>query len=131
MAQSVTIWHSGAVTGQPLAVPGGPSLSDMMNTSFSNTYSASQASRLSVVAATDSVPFVVAFGSVTKVRFLGIRVINGSSIKALLTSPSGTDQALKTSSMLLWHSPNSGDEITAIKLVGTADIELLIAGDVS
>ena len=27
--------------------------------------------------------------------------------------------------------PNSGDEITAIKLVGTADIEILIAGDVS
>ena len=131
MAQSVTIWHSGAVTGQPLAVPGGPSLSDMMNTSFSNTYSASQASRLSVVGATDLSPFVVAFGSVTKARFLGIRVINGSSIKALLTSPSGTDQALKTSSLLLWNSPNSGDEITAINLVGTADIELLIAGDVS
>lgn len=131
MAQSVTIWHSGAVTGQPLAVPGGPSLSDMMNTSFSNTYTASQSSRLSVVGATDSVPFVVALGSVVKVHFLGLRVINGSSIKVLLTSPSGTDQALKTSSLLLWHSPNSGDEFTAIKLVGTADIELLIVGNVS
>jgi hypothetical protein len=131
MAQSVTIWHSGAMTGQPLAVPGGPSLSDMMNTSFNGTYSASQSSRLSVVGATDLVPFAVAFGSVTKARSLGMRVINGSSIKVLLTSPSGTDQALKTSSMLLWHSPNSGDEITAIKLVGTADIELLIAGDVT
>jgi hypothetical protein len=103
----------------------------MLNTSFSGTYSASKATRLSVVGATDLSPYTVALDSITKARFLGVRVINGSSIKMLLTSPSGTDQALKVSSMLLWHSPNSGDEITAIKLVGTADIELLIAGDVS
>jgi hypothetical protein len=131
MAQSVTIWHSGSVTGQPLSVPGGPSLYDMMNTSFNGTYGASKATRLSVIGATDLLPYSVAFDSLTKARFLGLRVINGSSIKALLTSPSGTDQAIKVSSMLLWHSPNSGDEITAIKLVGTADIELLIAGDVT
>ena len=131
MAQSVTIWHSGAVTGQPTPVPGGPSLSDMLNTSFNGTYAASKATRLSVVGATDLVPFAVAFDSITKARFVGLRVINGSSIKMLLTSPSGTDQALKVSSLVLWHSPNSGDEITAINLVGTADIELLIAGDVS
>ena len=131
MAQSVTIWHSGSVTGQPTPVPGGPSLSDMLNTSFNGTYAASKATRLSVVGATDLVPYAVAFYSITKGRFLGLRVINGSSIKVLITSPSGTDQAIKVSSLLLWHSPNSGDEITAINLVGTADIELLIAGDVS
>jgi len=131
VAQSVTIWHSGSVTGQPTPVPGGPSLSDMLNTSFNGTYAASKATRLSVVGATDLVPYAVAFDSITKGRFLGLRVINGSSIKVLITSPSGTDQAIKVSSLLLWHSPNSGDEITAINLVGTADIELLIAGDVS
>lgn len=130
MAQAVTIWHAGAVTGQPTPVPGGPSLADMLNTSFNGTYAASKATRLSVVGATDIAPYAVSFDSITKARFIGCRVINGSSIKALLTSPSGTDQAIKVSSMLLWHSPNSGDEITAIKLVGTADIELLIAGDV-
>ena len=131
MAQSVTIWHSGAVTGQPTPVPGGPSLSDMLNTSFCGTYGSSKAGRPSVVGATDLVPYVVTLDTITKVRFLGIRVINGSSIKVKLTSPAGTDQVLQVSSLLLWHSPNSGDEITAIKLVGTADIELLIAGDVS
>ena len=131
MAQSVTIWHAGAVTGQPTPVPGGPSLSEMLNTSFNGTYGASKGTRLSVVGATDLSPYTVSLDSITKARFLGLRVINGSSIKALLTSPSGTDQAIKVSSLLLWHSPNSGDEITAIKLVGTADIELLIAGAVS
>lgn len=131
MAQSVTIWHSGAVTGQPVPFPGGPSLADMLNTSFNQTYSASKASRLSVVGATDLVPYVVTLDSITKARFIGLRVINGASIKMLLTSPSGTDQALNVSSMFLWNAPNSGDEITAIKLVGTADIELLVAGDVT
>ena len=131
MAQAVTIWHSGAVSGQPLSVPGGPSLADTLNTSFQGTYAASKASRLSVVGATDITPYVFPMDSVVKARFVGLRVINGSSIKAKLTSPSGTDQAIQVSSLLLWHSPNSGDEITAIKLVGTADIEILIAGDVS
>jgi len=131
MAQAVTIWHSGAVSGQPHAAPCGPSLSDTLNTSFQNTYSASKASRLSVVAATDQTPYTFPLDSITKARFIGVRVLNGASIKILLTSASGTDQALKTCSLLLWNSSNSGDEITAIKLVGTADLEILIAGDVS
>jgi hypothetical protein len=131
MAQSVTIWHAGAVTGSAHAVPGGPSLMDLLNTSFSWTYGSSKACRPSVVGATDIAPYVVSLDTITKVRFIGIRVINGSSIKLVLTSPSGTDQAFKTSSLWLWNSPNAGDEFTAIKLVGTADIELVIAGDVS
>jgi hypothetical protein len=103
----------------------------MLNTSFQGTYSASKSSRLSVVGATDLSPYVFPMDSVAKARAIGMRVINGASIKALLTSPVGTDQAISTGSLLLWHSPNPGDEITAIKLVGTADIEILIAGDVS
>ena len=121
--------HSGAVTGMPTNSPCGPTLSDTLRTDFQGTYSASKSSRLAIVNATDATPYVVALDSITKIRFLALRVINGASIKALLTSPSGSDQAIKTSSLLLWHSPNSGDEITAIKLVGTADIELMIAGD--
>ena len=132
MAQASTIWHSGAVTRQPVSsFPGGPSLSDMLNTSFQGTYGATKSAALSIVGATLGSPFVLDMDSVVKARFLGIRVLNGPSIQLLITSPSGTDQAIKTSSLLLWHSPNSGDELTAIKLVGTADIEILIAGDVS
>ena len=131
MAPAVTIWHTGAVSGQPFSTPCGPSLADTLNTSFQGTYSASKASRLSVVGATDLAPYTVALDSIVKARFIGMRVINGSSIKILLTSAAGDSQALTTGSLLLWHSPNSGDEITAIKLVGTADIEIMVAGDVS
>ena len=129
MSQAATIAHSGAVSGYPVGSPCGPTLSDTLRTDFQGTYSASKSSRLAIVNATNATPYVVALDSITKIRFLALRVINGASIKALLTSPSGSDQAIKTSSLLLWHSPNSGDEITTIKLVGTADIELMIAGD--
>jgi hypothetical protein len=131
MPQSTTIWHTGNVTGRPSPTVGGPSLSEYLDTSFTGTYSASTAKRMTVVGATDIAPFTVALDSISKVRFLGLRVVNGASLKLLLTSASGTDQAVKVSSLWLWHSPNAGDEITAIKLVGTADIELMIAGDVS
>ena len=130
MAQAVTIWHNGAISGQPAMVPNGPSLADTLNTSFSATYSASKASRLSVVGATDVSPYILPLDSITKVRFFALRVLNGPSIKVKLTSAAGADQA-QSGTFFLWNSPNSGDEITAIKLVGTADIELMIAGDVS
>jgi hypothetical protein len=129
LSQAATIFHSGAVSGSPVNSPCGPTLSDTLRTDFQGTYGASKSSRMVIVGATDAVPYVVTLDSVVKIRFLALRVINGASIKALLTSASGSVQALKTSSLLLWHSPNSGDEITAIKLVGTADIELMIAGD--
>jgi hypothetical protein len=131
MGQSVSIWHTGAVSVHPLSSPCSPSLGGVFNTAFQGTYTAAKAADLGVVGATDLAPFVVAFDSVLKARFICLRVTNGSSIKVLITSPSGTDQAIKVSSIWIWHSPNPGDEITAIKLVGTADIEIMIAGDVS
>lgn len=130
MAQATTIWHNGLVNGTP-AVVGSivPSLQDSLNTTFQGTYQASTAKRLTVMG-TDQAPVAVALDSVAKARFVGLRVVNGS-LKMLLTTPSGSDQAVRVSGLFLWHSPNAGDEITAIKLVGTADIELLIAGDLS
>ena len=86
--------------------------------------------RLSVVGATDLSPYVVSLDTITKVRFLIIKVVNGASIKAVLTSAAVADQAL-SGTTFIWNSLNAGDEITAIKLVGTADVELMIAGDVS
>ena len=131
MPQSTTIWHTGNVTGRPSPTTGGPSLSDSFDTSFTGTYSSGTSKRLTVIGATDIAPFAVAMDSVAKARFIAMRIVNGASLKVLLTSAAGADQAIKVSSVLIWHSPNAGDEITAIKLVGTADIELMIAGDVS
>jgi hypothetical protein len=129
VSQAATLWHSGALTGQPVGSPCGPTLSDTMRTDFQGIYGASKSSRIAVVAATDIAPYTVTLDTIAKVRLLALRVVNGASIKVLFTSASGSDQAIKVSSLMLWHSPNAGDELTAIKLVGTADIEIMIAGD--
>lgn len=130
MAQSRTVWVNGAVSVSPIPVSGGPTLSDNMAISLTSTFQASKAVPLSI-AATDGSPFALSLDSIVKVRFLALKVNSGASVKMLLTSADGTEQKLQVSGLLLWHAPNAGDEITAIKLVGTADVELLLAGDLS
>jgi hypothetical protein len=129
MPQAVFIWHSGALTVQSVASLCDAS-ADAIATSFQGTYTASQDLRLTVVGATSGSPFVVPMGSVATARAVLIRVVNGASITAVITSAAGTSK-INVSSLFLWSSPNPGDEITAISLVGTADVRVLIAGDVS
>lgn len=130
MAQSRTVWVNGAVSVSPTSAPNGPSLADNLAISLTNTFQASKASPLSI-ASTDGSPFTLSLDSIVKVRFIALKVNSGASVKMLLTSAAGTDQKVSVSGLFLWHAPNAGDEITAIKLVGTADVELLIAGDLS
>lgn len=129
MAIPATVSHIGTLSGSPAQGSiGSPSLQEIINTSFSGTYGSSKSARPSIVGATDGVPFVLPFETITKVRVLVIQVRSGS-IKVKCTSAAGALQALLVSSFLLVHAPNPGDEITAIQLVGTADIEYFIAGD--
>lgn len=129
MAQTRTVWLTGAASIAPVAVLNGPTLADHLNISATATYQASKASPLSVSSTTEA-PYTVSLDSITKVRFMILKVRSGS-VTLQLTSAAGTDQKLKVSDQIIWHAPNAGDEITAIKLVGTADVELLLAGDLS
>lgn len=101
-----------------------------MNTSFNATYGSSKSARPSIIGATDLVPFVIPLETIVKVRMVAFRV-RGASLKFLVTSAAGVDQAIKCSDLWLAHMPNAGDEWTAIKVVGTADLEYVLAGDVS
>lgn len=125
------IGHTGSVSGTPAqATSGVPSLQEILNTSFTSTFASSKSARPAIVGATDASPFVLALETITKVRFMAMRV-RGGTLKVVVTSAAGTDQAFNLSDVLVWHSPNSGDELTAVKLVGTADLEYVLAGDVS
>lgn len=131
MAFPSTVAHQGALQGAPTASSvGTPSLTEILNTSFSNTYGSSKAARPGIVGATVGSPYVIPFETITKVRMFAFRV-RGGSLEFRLTSAKGVDQALACSDIWLWHSPFAGDEITAIKVIGTADLEYVIAGDVS
>jgi hypothetical protein len=125
------VTHTGSVSATPTAgsgFSGVPSLQDILNTSFSATYQVRKGAAPSVVGATDLLPFVLPFETITKARMFALRVASGS-LKMLLTSAAGADQLLRVSSLFMWHAPNPGDELTAIKLVGTADIEYILCGD--
>lgn len=127
MSQMVTVTVSGAVVAGPAnASPTAPSLQDMLNVSTSRTYGYKSGQSTTINA--PSTPFAVNLGAITKVRFLALRTI-GASMQVLLTSALGTDQAFKVSDLMVWSAPNEGDQITAIKLIGVADVEYLLAGD--
>lgn len=103
---------------------------ELLNTSFTGTYGSSKSARPTINGATDGAPFILPFETITKVRVIVMRV-RGGTIRLKLTSAAGTDQVIPVSELLVWTSPNAGDEVTAIKIVGTADVEYILAGDVS
>jgi len=133
MGQPCIVAHTGALNGSPSSGPlSGPSLVELLNTSFTETYNARGSGAPTVVGATDMAPFVLDLANftITKVRMFALKV-NAGTIVVKVTSAKGTDQAVPVSKLWLWDAPFAGDEITAIKFVGTADLEFVIAGDVS
>ena len=119
------------LNGSPSASAGSPCLQEILNTSFSATYQSSKSGRPGIVGATDLVPFDLDFETINKVRAVAIRVVGGGSVRVKITTAYGTDQVIPVSGLLLWHCPNAGDEITSIKIVGNADLEYVIAGDLA
>lgn len=83
------------------------------------------------IASSDEAPFVPALGAVTAVRAIAIRSVDGASIVVKLTSAKGTDQEIPVSDLLVIQAKNVGDEYTAIKIVGTATVEYLLAGNLA
>lgn len=129
MAIPAIVSHTGYLNGSPAqGSVGSPSLIELLNTSFSGTYGSSKSARPNVINATDLVPYAIPFETITKVRVFALKVRSGS-ITVKMTSSAGVNQALNISDILLMHLPNAGSELTAINLVGTADLEYSIAGD--
>jgi len=114
---------TGVVTVEPCS-----GITSQLPLDFCESYAMSKTARPDIVLATDLAPYVVPFETITKARVLVLRVWGGS-ITAKLTSAAGIKQAFNVSKLLVWHSPNAGDELTALELVGTAEVEYLLAGD--
>jgi hypothetical protein len=131
MSTPIVINHTGIGVGNSSAAGGlaaGP-----FDSSFSITCSAHKAGEIDIVNATDIAPKVLALENVVKVRVLMVSV-TGNTVKMLLTSSKGTDQAIPLSSggRQLFHAPTVGDEFTAIKFVGDGStVSYLLAGETS
>ncbi len=131
MAQPAIVSHTGSLSSSPSSGSiGSPSLQEVLNTSFSATYGVRKSGAPTINGATTESPFVLDLETIVSVRMIGIQVRSGS-LTLRLTSADGTLQNIPISSLFLWHGPASGDQITAIRLVGTGDIEYSIAGDPS
>jgi hypothetical protein len=131
MAIPVTITHRGSVSGA--GSPGAPTtaLQNFMSTAVTATLGGSKGGRPAIVGATVGAPFVFPLEGITRVRFLAVKARGGGG-HLRLTSALGTDQVvpLGSEALHLWSSLAAGDELTAVKFVGSADLEYILAGDV-
>lgn len=103
-------------------------MSVRQNVGFESIYQ-HEDSDLIALNSTDLSPFILLSSVVANAKIIAIRVISAASVKVKLTGSAGADQAVTISGpegSLVLNSPNDG--YTAIKLVGVADVEYLVAG---
>lgn len=117
---------AGTIGSDPTKVTDASALIQAIDLAFQAVYDSVQGGALSI-----SGTFIPSLGSIAKVRAIAIRAVDGQSLVVKLTSAAGTDQAIPVSDLLLLRAQNVGDEITAVKIVGSGRLEFLIAGNVS
>lgn len=130
MAQSTTVQLTGVLVSQP-ATPSlySCTLQELVNLSFCATYGATKDGVIPI-ASSDGSPFNLPFEGIIRGRVFALRLLSGATMKLKITTGLGV-AILSVSGQFLFHSPNPGDEITAIQLVGTGDVAYVLAGDVT
>lgn len=116
----------GTVNAGPSNAAGTTNLSSYVDLGIEKVYP-SVASSNATIASSDGSPFVVA--GFTAIRVIAFRSVDGAAFKLKLTSaPGGADQVIPCDDLFVLHVPLAGDEITALKVVGTGRIEYFLAG---
>lgn len=121
---------AGTIGSDPTKVTDAAALIQAIDLAFQAVYDGVQGGALTING-TNLAPFIPSLGSIAKVRAIAIRAVDGQSLVVKLSSAAGIDQAIPVSDLLLLRAQNVGDEISAIKIVGSGRVELLIAGNVS
>lgn len=131
MAQSNVLGVVGAVSIAPassaLFTPA--SLQQFLSLNLDATYGAAKGMERSVAVLAAS-PETLPLEGITKLRFLALRVLSGATMQVWLTTALGVAK-IPVSDALLWHAPNPGDEATLVQIVGTADFQYVLAGDLT
>ena len=79
------------------------------------------------VAGTDVAPYDLDLAGITSVYLLALHVLSGGPLTLLLDSTAGTAQEFPVSEEI-FLSNKGGVPFTRIQIVGTADVEFMIAG---
>lgn len=128
MALSNLIKLTGSLTaGPPTANATSPVLTKALQLMFSQTRNACVANGRSIASPAAFVDLLAGTGITTVTVF--VIVISSGSLDVRLTTAGGTDAIWRSSNLVLWASPNAGDGATALAVQGTADFELIVAGD--
>jgi hypothetical protein len=130
VAQSTTLQLVGVLHAQPApASLYSQTLQELLPLSFSAVYGAVKGGVIPV-ASTDLAPFTLPLEGIVKGRVFAMRLMSGATMKLRITTALGT-AVLNVSGQFLLHAPATGDQFTAIQLVGTGDVAYAIAGDVT
>lgn len=122
---------SGATTAGP-PTPGCapfPSSSCQLNLSVEQT---KQLSRQEVRAVNVTAPAfedLLANTGISFATFVHLRVRSGTLIVRTSDEAGSVDQERALSDLMVYSSPTAGSRLTALAVQGTAEIELLVAGD--
>ncbi len=115
------------MAGPPTTNATSPALTKTLALSFAQTRNACVANGRSIASPGVFVDLLAGTGIVTVTVFA--LVVSSGSLDVRLTTAGGTDAIWRVSDMLIWSSPNAGDGATALAVQGTADFELIVAGD--
>lgn len=121
---------SGAVTTgpiQPTAAPF-PSGQSTLSLNSEQTPLADFNNAMSVSVMAPSFTDVLAGTGITNVKFIAMRVRNGTLV-VRVTTAAAVDQEFSLSDTLVISNPTAGTEVTALAVQGTADLELMVTGD--
>jgi hypothetical protein len=128
VAQTFQLIQTGVIQAQPAqSTVGGQSLQEVGSLDIVTSYTKRIAGVPSIVGASDAVPYVLPFDTMTACRYVWLHVLSGAA-KVKITTATETDQIIRVGSTLILHAPNPGEELTAIKVVGTCDLEYFLAG---
>lgn len=119
---------SGAVGSDPAKITDSAALMQSIDLAFNATFDNVIGGAQTINASSGS-PFVPALGAMLAVRAIAVRAVDGQSLVVKLTSAAGTDQAIPVSDLVLVRAKNTGDQFTAIKIIGAGRIEYLLAGN--
>jgi hypothetical protein len=131
----VGVPHQLAVVGsatlgpiQPTSCPF-PSGTSSISLNTTQTRQAARADSLSFNVPSPSWQSLIAGLGITAVRFLVIRVQSGSILVRVTSASGGALQVLPVSDYIVLSLPRAGTELTVVEAQGTANMELIVAGD--
>jgi hypothetical protein len=128
---AVTVDLSGSVVVQPAVGSSTfPTSNDTLTLGVKRTYTR-EFGGIIAVTGTDGTPQPLPFGSITKVKFVALRV-TGGKVKFRITTADGAAQILPVTGTLVIDNPDSGSEITALTMAVVSagpQVEYTLAGE--